>query len=216
MDVIFSNKGGQYTNEEIIDAAVAHNVKAIELLVDRKKLLELEGLEGDKELRYFKTKLPESGLKLHGFCYYTDFNLLEDIMLAKKCVNLLNRLEGKVLRLIFKTIPGNMVMEKTYTTIETFLNSLARFASYSAGGGKGETVVRIAFDIFTQPNFGFNDFLKINRALQDSRNVGIAVDLGNFAKIDEIKKVIKQINGYEFTLNHVSVNDRLEEKLVKD
>ena len=58
-----------------------------------------------------------------------------------------------------------------HTTIETFLNSLARFASYSAGEGR-ETVVRMAFDIFTQPNFGFNDFLKINRALgfQECRN----------------------------------------------
>jgi hypothetical protein len=215
MDLVFSNGKRQCSEDEIINMAKQFSVRDVELYVDRKRLLELESLNGDDEVELLKNRLSIERLNLYGFCLYTDFNLVEDIMLAKKCINLLNRLEGKMLRLIMKPIPKDEVMERTYGSIETFLNSLARFASYSAGVGKGETTVRIAFDVLTQPGFGYSDVLRINNALQASRNVGVAIDADNTGKIGEIKKIMRQANGYEFTINHIAVNDSLDNTVVE-
>ena len=205
MKTIFSNVNNQYSEKELILKARENDIKEIELLVDHKRLLELESLNGDEELNLLKSELDKSEIKLYGFCLYTDFNMCSDIMLAKKCVNLLNKLEGKMLRLVMK--PQKKITRKTIGDISAFLNSLARFSSYSAGGGEGETIVRIAYDILNQPGFGFDEILEINNALRTNRNVGVALNSDYKCDNKIIEKIIQVTNGHEFVVNHISVDE---------
>ena len=205
MKTVLSNVKIKGSENELISKAKNAGVENVEFFVDHKGLLELESLNGDEQLNLLKSELEKSGIKLFGFCLFTDFNMLEDIMLAKKCVNLLNKLEGKMLRLVLN--PQKIITKKTQSEIAAFLNSLARFSSYSAGGGKGETIVRIAFDVLNQPGFGFDEILNINNALQNSRNVGVALNSDYKCSDETIEKIIQATNGHEFVVNHIAVSE---------
>ena len=93
MKTVFSNVKNNCSENELISRTKKTGVESVELLVDHKRLLELERLNGDEELNVLKSALDKSEIKLFGFCLFTDFNMVNDIMLAKKCVNLLNKLE---------------------------------------------------------------------------------------------------------------------------
>ena len=205
MKTIFSNVKNKCSESGLISRARENNVTEIELLVDHKRLLELESLNGDEELNVLKSELDKFEIKLFGFCLFTDFNMVDNIMLAKKCVNLLNKLEGKMLRLVMD--PQKNIAKKSQGEIAAFLNSLARFSSYSAGGGKGETIVRIAFDVLNQPGFGFDEILNINNTLQDSRNVGVALNSDFNCAGETLEKIIQATNGHEFVVNHIAVSE---------
>jgi len=211
MKTVFSNVKNNCSENELISRTKKAGVESVELLVDHKRLLELESLNGDDELNLLKSALDKSEIKLFGFCLFTDFNMVNDIILAKKCVNLLNKLEGKMLRLVMN--PQKVITKKTQGEIAAFLNSLARFSSYSAGGGKGETIVRIAFDVLNQPGFGFDEILNINNALQESRNVGVALNSDYKCSNETIEKIIQSTNGHEFVVNHIAVSE--SENLMK-
>jgi len=205
METIFSNVKNKCSESDLISRAHKVGINGIELLVDHNRLLELESLNGDEKLNLLKSELDKSEIILHGFCLFTDFNMFDDIMLAKKCVNLLNKLEGKMLRLVMN--PQKNITKKTQGAIAAFLNSLARFSSYSAGGGNGETIVRIAFDVLNQPGFGFDEILNINNALQESRNAGVALNSDFKCSRETLEKIIQATNGHEFVVNHIAVSE---------
>ena len=82
MKTIFSNVKNLCSEKELILNARENGVREIELLVDHKRLLELEGLNGDEELKLLKSELDKSEIKLFGFCLYTFCNKLRSGKLA--------------------------------------------------------------------------------------------------------------------------------------
>ena len=129
---------------ELVTEAAKHGVEGIELKAEYEDLLRLEGLRGDGEVEALAAMSARSGVSICGFFLVTDGNMTRDIMMAKKCIGLLHKLGGRLLRIEFSQ--GH--------DIGAFLKSLARFASYRAGGN-GETTVRIAFDPFSHSKWDF-------------------------------------------------------------
>jgi hypothetical protein len=205
MDIVLSNASNDCGEDYLIKKAHEYGVQEIELKVGYEEILKLEGFKGDYELNMFKSKLSIAGIKLYGLCLYTDFNMVQDIMLAKKCINILNKLGGKNLRLVMKPMPESFMMESTYLGIAGFLNALSRFASNSAGGGNGETTVKIAYDVLSQQSFEFKDIVKLNSMLS-FRNAGLCLNLQNSYKNGIYKSAVTETNGFEFTINQISIN----------
>lgn len=120
MDIVLSNGKGRYSEEEIINLAVQSGIHEVELYMDKKRLLELESLDGEEKSGQLEAKLRKAGVNLYGFCFYTDFNLFEDILLAKKCVNLLNRSNRYMEVYIQGRQPGYKEKRRTYARASSF------------------------------------------------------------------------------------------------
>lgn len=214
VDIVISNANKNYIIDDLIKKAIAYEVDGIELQVDYNYLLKLEGLHGDQELLRLKKKLNQADISLYGFCLYTDFNMDQDIMMAKKCVNLLNKLEGKNLRIIMNPAPEESIIASTYKSIIAFLNSVARFSAFSAGGGEGETIITLSYDILSQHGFDFDDILRIDNALK-MNNVGVNLNQNNAYDCGVYKEVIAEVNGFEFNLNEVVIQSQSDLEKVR-
>lgn len=204
MVTVLSNAKSSNSIDGLIDLAKEKGIKSIELKMDYDSLLTLEGMHGSKELNRLKDKLANSDVKLYGFCLYTSFNMHEDVMLAKKSINLLNDLGGQSLRLIHNITPHPQIMGQKLGMPAGFLASVARYASYSAGGGKGETTIRIGFDLFTQSEWGVEEIFMLNNAVK-AKNTGIAVSMENVLNQQTYKTILQQANGYDLNIHCASL-----------
>lgn len=203
MDTIFSNAKSAVPAEEFIVLCGKNSISRIELNADRNFLLKMESLDGSEFINDFRNLLIDNNVCFHGFYLKTDFNIFEDIMLAKKCINLLNRLGGKSLRLELMEVSPESITSETLIRISSYLISVARFASYSAGGGENETTIRISFDIFSQPSHTFNDLLSINHSLLAYANTGISLDFNTCRQI--YTSIIPEVNGFDLIINSVTI-----------
>lgn len=206
MKVVLSNAKNKFDIGKLVGCAEKYGIRDIECRMDYESLSGLEGLHGEKNLDELKLLLNEKGVRIYGFCLHTDFNLFRDNMMAKKSISLLNKLGGRNLRLILEPVPEDEVSEGMKDRIADFINTLSRFASYSAGGGgEGETTVRMSFDVLNQPGMGFGDILRINSSIQQSRNCGVALDFAHCFRNASYEDILEHVNGHEFTTNHLSI-----------
>lgn len=167
----------------------------IELEVDQTMLCELEGLHGEKPLRDLYEK---TGKLLYGFVMESSADLRMEGMLAKKAVNILNRMCGSMLRIVFRP-RADISRKKYFGQIAAFLNSLSVFASYSAGGGEEKSTVRICYDLRSIPEITVQEYLGLNQQMLKSRNISPVLSLDTEQK-QVITGLLERVNGYEMNL----------------
>jgi len=217
MMIVLSNANGPKKNlDELVAIARKINIKAIEWKVEPEDISPYVSIEaGNEALIKLKIKLLNLETKVYGICLVVDFNNTQSAMFAKQCLDILKNLCGKVLRLIMKPVDLAMISDQTYNNMIGFLNSLGRYASYSAGGGgHGETTIRLAYDLLSQTTLNFTDLMRINNFLT-SRSLGISLGYNQFSDLQKYTQILRECNQNELSLNHISIKEKITESKLR-
>lgn len=202
MEAILSNAQSIISADDFIRSCAAAGITHVELRADKEMLLALEGIQSSQAIDCFRKHLAEYDVQLYGFYLLIDFNLFEDIVLAKKCINLLKLFEGGVLRLELSGATAMETQSSLVNRVTAFLTAVGRFASFSAGSGMDETIVRIAFDLFSQTELTAENLLTINHNLLPYTNVGICMN--GRCNNNRYESFLPDVNGHDLSINAVS------------